>query len=200
MDAKSIEIQLLNAGFLLDDVRNGVYIIGKNDAISPAFIPNIISRVGKLQVGGGIGLYFENFEKKWRESLSRKERRIDRSLPMIIAIDNFMEFVDAGVFRPISSDDEIKRTANTIYNKCLELPRSIDDFSECLDSCIMLNKQIFQYIHCYSEIDEVNFYFSKSASFMFWLETQWPELSRKMFDCLDKRTSNMMSIYRRDMR
>ncbi len=200
MDRKSIKTHLLNAGFILDDIRNVVYIVEKNDEISPAFIPNIISRMGRLQVGGGMGLYFENFEKKWRESLSREERRIDRSLPMIIAIDNFMEFIDAGIFRPINNDSEIQRTAITIYNKCLELPRSIEDFSEHLDSCNILNKKVFQYIHYYSEVDDGNLYFSKSASFVFWLEDRWPELSRKMLDCLDKRTSSMMLKHRRDLR
>jgi len=199
MDRKSVEICLLNAGFILDDIRNYVYIVEKNAKISPAFIPNVFSRKGRLQIGGGIGLYFDNFEKKRAETLSREERKIDRSLPMIIAIDNFIELIDAGVFRTVNSVDEIQNVADVIYEKCLGLPNSVEDFSRCLEFCNILDKQVAQYIHYYSEVDDKNLYFSKSASFVWWLENLWPELANKIIGCLNRRTVTMMDRYRRDL-
>jgi hypothetical protein len=200
MDRKLIDLYLIDAGFILDNIRKSVYILEKNKDISPAFVPNITSRMGKLQIGGGIGLYFEDFEIEWRNSLSKEDRKIDRSLPMVIAIDNFIELVDNGIFRPTDNNKEIERIVSVLFDKCSTLPNSIDDFSRCLDACNILNKNVFQYIHYYSEIDEGNLYFSKSASFTFWLGVRWPELPDKILSCLDSRTSNLMLRYRRDLR
>lgn len=200
MDRSILDIYLINSGFVLDNIRKRFYIIGKNKDISPAFVPNVISRRGELQIGGGIGLYFEDFEIKWWNSLSKEDRKIDRSLPMIIAIDNFIDLIDGGIFRPTNNNKEIDSIAKLLFKKCSELPNSIDDFSECLGECSILSKNISQYMHYYSEIDEGNLYFSKSASFVFWLGERWPGLSDKILRCLDKHTSNLVSRYRRDLR
>lgn len=199
MNNKNIShLALVEAGFHLCS-RKGVYLVNIDQEISPAFIPSIIRSKGKIRFSGGMGIYFNEFEIGWRNTLSRAEKSADNTLPLLISIENFLELSKFGVFILSDIEECIFNNAKIIFGHCSLLPGSFDELRSSIKNCLLLNKRIEQYIHYYSEIDENNIYFSKSASFFLWINNKYPHIGSELLSCVDKNTRILISRFGRNI-
>lgn len=184
IDSQSPNVALELAGFCRSSRTTKLFLIDDKSPITPAYYCLVNRKKGKVQFGGGFGTYFREFEQLWHDSLSREERKLDLTLPLIMSIDNYLELVDEEVFRFSDTFDEILDHALRIYNFCLKFPKSIEEFDKALMDGAMLGKRVSDYLHMFDYYESDNLYFRKSASFVRWFADAWPEQAPHMHRCL----------------
>lgn len=192
IDHHTVHRAIVDSGFRPSLKRNNLYLSGADGPVMPAFVPNITRRKGRAQIGGGVGIYLDEFEEIWRSRLNKKELSLDNTLPLILSVDNFIELLNDGIFRGKDNYEDLKFDARCILAICEKLPNSISDLEMCFDRCAISGKKVCQYVHYFSDIDKYNLYFSKSASFYFWMNARWPSLACKFIACLDKKNRDLI--------
>lgn len=185
MDRKEIYSALYMAGFS-QGPRNQLFVVDCDLPVTPAYACNIISKKGKFILSGAIGIYVKEFESIWLGSLSSDERLIDRTLPVIMAIENYIELINLGVFDTINEFDDAIDLSLCIYRFCKNFPASKNEFHKALISGQVVGRPVSEYLHIVDYFDDDNLYLRKSVAFIRWIDINWPELSQDMRRCLTR--------------
>lgn len=179
----SVVAALQFAGFSPCARKSGLFLLNGDLPVTPAFLCLTIRRNRKIRLSGGVGLYFQEFECLWDESISKSEKRAGFTLPLIMDISNYMTLIDNHVFSFADEFEEIADHARHVYNLCLKLPCSIEEFDQILISRKLIGKNVHNYFHIgYHEDDDI--FFRKSVGFIRWFSNRWPEFSQHMHRCL----------------
>jgi len=194
-----LESKLVEAGFFCPWRKRNIFLVNESLEIAPAFIPRILRRDGRIQVSGGMGIFFNEFEERWRATLTKEEVKVDKTLPLIISIENFAELNDAGVFIYTDDSADVEKISNILFLHCSMFPKSVEELKSSISCCRILGKSVSQYLHYFSCFDDSNIYFKKSASFVFWLQMRWPELGEMLLSCVEGYTRSLIVRNRREV-
>jgi len=195
---RSVMVALQLAGFSPCSTNPRLFLVDGNLSITPAFLCLTIKRSRKIRLSGGVGLYFREFERIWDDSISKTEKRFNFTLPMIMAIDNYMTLIDNGVFSFTDDSEEIADYARQIYNLCAKFPCSAEEFGQVLIARKMIDKNVSDYFHIFGYHEDDNIFFRKSVGFIYWFLDRWPEFSQDMFRCLTEYQSRRLKSMERD--
>lgn len=198
IDRILILASLAQRGFRVLDRQRHILLVNVDSEVSPAFIPVIRRCRGHYRISGGFGLYVSEFEGIWRKAITKEELKVDRTLPIIISIENFAELNDAGVFRPLDSVEAVEKVSRLIFELCSSMPQSVERLLQDISECSLLGKDFERYIHYFSDIDSSNIYFRKSAAFIHWASAKWPDVGQAMSACLHARTRSLVARYPQD--
>ena len=183
-----IQKDLLDSVFASVGFYNGtrpnLFFTDKDRPIIPSYYRTILRKSGKPSLSGGIGLYFTEFEKEWRRLLTPDERRLDCTLPLITMIENFPILLEGGVFKPADNSIDLADRVIKIYDLCRELPRTVDEFCQCLQRSELLGRPVSEYVHIYDYFDNHNLYLRKSTSFVLWFTRASPHCASDMYQSL----------------
>jgi len=181
---ESVDAILSNCGFIRESARPGrLFLVEEPRTVTPAFYCNVFRRRGKAHLGGGVGLFFRDFEKTWRDSLSQEERRIDATLPLGMLIDNYPELIEAGIFR-YSDLEGIRDAGRRIYDFTRRLPASPDAFDKALSDGELLGIPVSDYLHIRGYNEDDNLYLRKSVRFVHWFMETFPHFATHLLQCL----------------
>jgi hypothetical protein len=172
------------SGFYRDSSASNLFLIDKSQPVTPAYRCRINRKGGRVQFGGSYGMYFLEFERTWRDSLTKAERKLDFTLPLVMLIDNYMELVENGVFTFSECLSEVSQYASQLYRTCLKLPMSIGEFNIALIDQTMLGKPLSDYLHIFDYHADGDLYFRKSERFVRWFADTWPEQAQALYRCL----------------
>jgi transposase len=132
-------------------------------------------------------LYFGDFEKGWRASLTTEERRNDATLPLIMLLDNFSELIGTDFFEYTDSETSLRRHCETIYEICNRFPRSIDELDAALSRRELVGKPLAEFVHIFDYHNDRDLYFRKSVEFVRWFCRTWTSRCPRLLDCLTDR-------------
>jgi hypothetical protein len=181
---ESVDDILSNCGFVREPGKPGhLFLVEAPGTVTPAFYSMLFRRRGEAHLGGGVGLFFREFEKMWSDSLSREERRIDATLPLGMLIDNYLELIDAGTFR-YSGLEGIEDAGRRIYDFTRRLPASPEAFDKALSEGKLLGKPVSDYLHIRGYNEDDDLYFRKSVSFVHWFIETFPQFAGHLRQCL----------------
>lgn len=195
IDRDFIKSSLFQCGFHAHSRQKHILLVSPDSEVSPAFTPVIMRRRGQFRITGGFGLYAAEFEENWRKTLSREELKVERTLPIMISIENFAELNDVGVFRDLSTENEVEVVSALLFEYCSLMPQSVEALLSDLRTCSILGRKFADYIHHFSDVDDSNIYFRKSATFLHWASVRWPGAGDAMSACLDSRTKLLVAQY-----
>lgn len=191
---KDIIIRALeSSGFARSPFDERLFTINGTSLIAPAYYLNIVRKRNMIRLGGAIGLYFADFENEWRAFLSREERKIDATLPLIMLIDNYAQLININIFNYTNDTAEIYESAKEIYDLANLLPKTMRDFDGCLLSKEIVYHKISDYTHIFDYNNDKNLYFRKSVEFIHWFSRNHPEYAEHLFDCLTERQKKRIS-------
>lgn len=153
----------------------------------------MLRRQGKIQLSGGLGLFFREFEKIWSDSISKEERRIDATLPIGMLIDNYPELNESGALRYYDLED-IDYAARQIYDLTRRLPASPAALDKALAEGKLLGKPVSDYLHIFDYNKDDNLYFRKSVCFVHWFIENFPDYATHMRRCLTDRQLQRLGL------
>lgn len=178
-----INQRLVESGFTKIIGKQNLFLTSNPSEVTPAFLCNVFRRNGKVSVGGAVGLYFTEFEELWEKSISKEERRIDATLPLVMLIENYRELDHAGVLRYLESS-QLRVVMSHIHELISHLPNSIVDFEKSLIGNTLLGINISTYLHIFDYHSDDNLYFRKSICFVRWFMNNYPHLAEHLSKCL----------------
>lgn len=190
---ESVADILLDCGFVRHSGKPALFLFEEPGAVTPAFYCDLLRKQGKVQLSGGIGLFFTKFEETWNEHISGEEKRIDGTLPIIMLISNYLELIDSGALRYYDLID-LRYSAQHIYNLARKLPASPIALDKALSKGILLDKPVSDYLHIFDYNDDENLYFRKSAHFVHWFIEQYPNFAHHMCQCLTQRQAQRLGL------
>lgn len=174
---------LLLAGFKSLDRCSNLLILDQESLITPAFMFSVRRRNSAVRIGGGVGLYFSEFEGDWLKKKGLRTRS-RCSLPLVMHVANFLELIECGLLRYSNSMDEISRHAASIYQLCSRLPRSLDEFHATVAEGQILTKRFSDFLHIFDYYENDDPLFLKSVAFIEWMESEYPSVARAMIATL----------------
>lgn len=174
---------LAGCGFVAVPGKPGLFLVEEPRTVTPAFYCTLLRRQGKVQLSGGIGLFFREFEKIWSDSISREERRIDATLPIGMFISNYLELIESEALRYYDLED-LEDAARQIYDLTRRLPASPDAFDKALSESELLGGPVSNYLHIFDYNEDDDLYFRKSACFIHWFMETFPKFAEHMRQCL----------------
>lgn len=180
---ESVHDILSNCGFISEPGRPNLFLVEKARTVTPAYYCSLLRKQGKVQLSGGLGLFFREFEDMWSSSISRDDRRIDATLPLIMFISNYLELIDGAALRYYDLED-IKHAARQIYDFTSRLPFSPIALDKALSEGELLGKPVSSYLHIFGYHEDDNLYFRKSACFVHWFMEKFPHFAEHMRRCL----------------
>jgi hypothetical protein len=173
------------SGFFLVNRRNLVFLVGADSLISPAFVARITRQNNRVRLSGGIGLYFAEFENAWRRHARLRQATHAFTLPLILPVENFAELSE-NVFLLSDDVDDIKSSAQEVYELCRRLPASKTSFIEALRHGSLASKPLSDYLHVFPYHSSENVYFQKSAFFIKWLGNECPSSANHLLEALNE--------------
>lgn len=180
---ESVRDILSDCGFVTEPGKPGLFLVEEARTVTPAFYCRLLRRRGKVHLGGGVGLFFRDFEKMWSNSISREERRIDFTLPLIMLIDNYLELIDGDALGYYDLED-LDDPARQIYDLTRRLPASPNALDNALAEGELLGKPVSNYLHIFAYNEDDNLYFRKSSCFIHWFMENFPQFAEHMRQCL----------------
>lgn len=189
----SVHEVLTSNGFVRYSGKYGLFLIGEARTVTPAFYCLVLRKRGEVRLGGGIGLFFSEFERTWAASLSMEDRRNDATLPLIMLIDNYPKLIEGGVLK-YSGIPGVEEAARQLYDFVRRLPDTIESFSDALSRKNLLGIQISEYLHIFDYHDSDNLYFRKSKSFVYWFIEAYPQLTEQLCQCLSHRQRQRLGL------
>lgn len=183
---QDVDVAIFNSGFNQLLGYNRLLLIGDMNVINPAFYCRLIKRRHQVRLGGGLGIFFGDFEHIWTKAISAKERKLDSTLPIVMLIDNFIELIDDRVFRYVDAPC-IEHSLRKVYTLTLRLPRTLDEFVTVLETKTLLGKPLHSYLHIRDYNEDSNLYLRKSVEFVNWFVQTYPEFADKLIECLTPR-------------
>jgi len=184
---------LSDCGFVAVRRKPGLFLVEEPQEVTPAFYCTLLRRQGKVQLSGGVGLFFREFEKMWRDSISREEARIDTTLPIGMFISNYLELIESAALRYYDLED-IDYAARQIHDLTRRLPDSLDAFDEALSDGELLGKPVSNYLHIFDYNEDDDLYFRKSACFIDWFMKTFPQFAEHMRQCLTGRQLKRLGL------
>jgi len=188
---ESVHDILSNCGFVSEPGKPRLFLVEEPRTVTPAFYCTLYRRRGKVHLGGGVGLYFREFEEMWSASISKEERRIDFTLPIIMLIDNYLELIEGGALRYYDPED-IEDAASQIYNLASQLPTSPEALGKALSDRELIGKPVSNYLHIFDYNASDDLYFRKSVCFVHWFMERFPAYAWHMRQCLTSRQSQRL--------
>jgi len=166
---EQIDDILIDAEFVKSDIAKNMFYTSNYGDIKQIFLPSLIRKMGSVRFDGYMGLYFLEFELKWRKSKGRNPfyRLVTPSFG--ISISNFLDLSDQGVFRYASERSDLLKSAKTIYEKCRELPSSAEELRKCFEDGKIIGRNFSEYVNIYEESYEGNGRLLKLANFLRWI-------------------------------
>jgi len=180
---ESVYDVLSNCGFVRGPGKRGLFLIEEARTVTPAYYCSLLRKQGKVQLSGGLGLFFREFEEMWSDSISKEDRRIDATLPIGMLVDNYLELIDGAALRYYDLED-IKYAARQIYDFTSRLPASPIALDKALSEGELLGKPVSNYLHIFGYHEDDNLYFRKSVSFVHWFMEKFPHFAEHMRQCL----------------
>lgn len=184
IDNFQIDSALRIAGFIQCKDIPRLFLLAGDAVVSPAYYCAPVRKRRAVHLGGGVGLYFKEFEKTWNSELGKEGLRSGFTLPMIMIIDNYISLIDEDLFTFTNDYDEITRCCIVMREFCLQFPSSIEEFSQILVDKKIIDKNFSDYLHIFPYNDNDNLYYRKSVRFIQWFCKMHPELSPRLLDCL----------------
>lgn len=184
---------LSDCGFVAVPGKPNLFLVEEARTVTPAFYCRLLRRQGRVQLSGGAGLFFREFEKTWGDSISREERRIDYTLPIIMLISNYIELIEGNALRYYDLEG-IGDAAYQIYNLIRRLPDSLEAFDKSLADGKLLGESVYKYFHIFDYHDSDSLYFRKSACFVHWFIEKYPQFSRRMRQSLTGRQLQRLGL------
>jgi hypothetical protein len=148
---------------------------------------------GGGETGNPIGLFFREFEEMWSDSISREDRRIDTTLPVIMFISNYLELNDNAVLR-YYDPEEIKYAACQIYDLTSRLPASPIALDKTLSEGELLGMPVSNYLHIFDYHEDDDLHFRKSVCFVHWFMESFPHFAEHMRQCLTGRQLQRLGL------
>lgn len=164
--------------------RPTLFVVDDSKSVSGAYYCALHRRQRMVRFGGGIGLYFKDFERMWENSVSSDEKRLDHTLPIILAIGNFMPLIDSGALDFFCDMSTMFDNAKNIHTSVFALPQSFEELSTSLSMCALLDIPINEYLHLFYYSTDESLYFRKSKTFISWLADSRPEIACLLYGCL----------------
>lgn len=184
---------LSGCGFVREPGKPDLFLVEKPRTVTPAFYCRLLRRQGQVQISGGVGLFFREFEKIWSDSISREDRRIDATLPMGMLIDNYLELIEGDALGYYDIED-IEYTARQIYDLTSRLPASPIALDKALSERELLGKPVSNYLHIFDYHEDDNLYFRKSVCFVHWFMERFPHYAGHMRQCLTGRQLQRLGL------
>jgi hypothetical protein len=186
---------LSDCGFAAVPGKPGLFLVEEARTVTPAYYCSLLRRRGKVQLSGGVGLFFREFEEMWRDSISKEDRRIDATLPVGMLIDNYLELIDGAALRYYGLED-LKYAACQIYGLASRLPASPIALDKALSEGKLLGKPISSYLHIFGYHEDDNLYFRKSVCFVHWFMEKFPHYASHMRQCLTRPQLQRLGLMR----
>lgn len=181
---KCVDYALRQVGFSCLPTVPKLYLVNWDSDVSPAYYATPIRRRGKVQLGGGVGIYFREFEEQWNSAASRADLKTEFTLPLIMLIDNYLLLIRRGVFEFTNQADEVIEHASEIFGLCSSLPCSIEDFVQSLTLGKIGGKRISDYLHIFAYHENDDEFLRKSVGFVHWFINKWPQHAEALRKCL----------------
>jgi hypothetical protein len=180
---ESVHDILSSCGFVAAPGKAGLFLVEEARTVTPAYYCSLLRRGGRVQLSGGVGLFFREFEEMWSDSISKDDRRIDATLPLIMLIDNYLELIDSAALRYYDLKG-IEYASCQIYDLINRLPTSPIALDKALSEGQLLGKPVSNYLHIFGYHEDDNLYFRKSACFVHWFMERFPHFAGHMRQCL----------------
>jgi hypothetical protein len=184
MDKRWMYQTLCTIGFVQSADHANLFFIDAERELTPAYSCMISRKNHRVRWGGGVGLYFREFERDWRKSLSAVQRRADVTLPMTMLLDNYVRLLGDEFFSYEGDQNEICVRARLLYRLCALFPKSIHEFMLALESKEIVGKRISDYMHIFDYHVGDSLYLRKSVAFVHWFTEKWPSSTDKIYACL----------------
>jgi hypothetical protein len=161
--------------------RSNFFLVSEDADLSPAFMCRLVKRGGYVRYGGTFGIYFREFERTWRSSLSPLDKRLDHTLPLAMLIDNYMGLIDDGVFEYIDVAAYARPKSASIFRLCSRLPRSWPEFVNAVNENSLLGRPVSLYLHIAPYRGKDDLYAQKSIAFIKWLSNSCAAAAEPLF-------------------
>jgi len=160
---------LIEASFVESGLVKGMFFTHNEGDVKQIFFPSFIRKMGLIRFDGYIGLYFLDFENKWKESKVINPFYHFSSPIFGISISNFLDLSYKGVFHYTNDKEDLLKYARYIYDKCRELPTSRDEITRSIEDGIIIGRNFSDYINIYEEYYKDNARLLKLANFLRWI-------------------------------
>lgn len=178
-----IKETLGSVGFECHRRHPGIFLVGRDREIAPAYVCRLIKKKRKVRLGGGLGIYFRYFEELWSQKADRYLRK-QFTLPMILDLGNYVGDIDSEVFEYADSHTKIICISNHIMSFLKHFPLSHSEFSTALRDNAIAKKAVGDYFHIVDYFTDDNPFFLKSVAFIRWYRTEYPEYFEDLEACL----------------
>jgi hypothetical protein len=175
---------VLDSGFLESKLIRDMFFTRSDGDIKQVFCTRFIRKMGSVRFDGSIGLYFLEFERRWKDSKRNNSFYRLASPSFVISISNFMDLSDLGVFHYNTVESELLISSKYIYDKCQSLPSNEIEFENCVKTGKILGRNMSDYINIYGNSYENDPHLIKTANFVRWLGSEYELFSKfkKIFD------------------
>ena len=184
---KDIFENFKSLGYIESHLKEGLFLVENSNEVCGAYYATIEKRSGKIRLGGGIGVYAAEFENIWMKSISKVEKKLDKTLPLIMIIDNFVDKLNDTFFEFSNDINDLKKNGLDLYNLCSLLPNSTDSLRNCFLKNNIINFNISQYLHIFEYNKDNNIYLNKSILFILWAIWKFPDIKDNIISSLDCR-------------
>lgn len=165
---KELDDILIDAEFVKSDLAKNMYYTSDSGDVKQIFLPSFIRKMGSVRFDGYIGLYFLEFENKWKESKGINPFYRFSAPSFGISISNFLDLSAQGVFHYTRNESDLLKSAVYIRDKCRNLPSSAEELRKCCDEGRILGRNFSDYINIYEGSHENNARLLKLANFLRW--------------------------------
>ena len=174
------------SGLSLEKYPKNCYSINNNGFVKWCYLPQIITKNGFVRLGGGIGLFVSDFERRWYNKISSKERSIDATLPIQIHTGNLIRKINNKIYDYYESNDDIECILNIIKNYLGKFQYSIDFLANSLARNEIMEFPISKMMHIDEFREITDIYLRKSVFFLYWIITIFPDLEYKILSNLSR--------------
>lgn len=175
----------ISLGFFNTNENRNVFILEKESNLSPAFLLQIVRRNNTARIDGGIGLFDREFEIVWARSLSKNERLIDKTLPVVLNCGNFRDIYTNSILDYTDSIEQIKYQLTVIKNVCAQFPNSYKQLEDCILLGEICEHAVSSYFHVSSYYIDSNLYLRKSIAYIQWIVSKYPTINSSLLGCFN---------------